>query len=81
MVDALNKIVSMDAFRATRDMDRSKVYGQRRPASLNSRLPRLTGRSIEHRERMLQFLRTEAARRSERAGRDGAQEVQGRLLL
>ncbi len=72
MVEAQNKIVSIATFRATRPVDRATgtPYGGRvwdRPSP--------SARSIEHRERMLQFLRLEAlARKQDR-------QVRGRLLL
>ena len=80
MVEAQNKVVSIEAFRATRAADRETRTSHRRPAGLSPR-------SIEHRERMLQYLRMEAAERAQRAHRlerrlesHDAQEVQGRLL-
>ena len=86
MVEAQNKIVSIASFRAAKPetktpADRSSGAMHARPAS------GLSPRSIEHRERMLRFLRTEAAERAQRARRlepndaPGREEVQGRLLL
>ena len=78
MGEPQNKIVSIDAFRAQRLADRATGTRHRGPAA------GLTERSIEHRERMLRFLRTEAAERAQRAYRlesNDGQEAQGRLLL
>ena len=75
MVDAQNKIVSIEAFRAMRPSDRVKGTIHRGPAD------GLSPRSIEHRERMLRFLRLEAAEGAPRLERHDTREVQGRLLL
>ena len=77
MLDVQNKIVSIETFRATRPADRSADTMHREPAT------RLSQRSIEHRERMLRFLRTEAVHRkaAREAARKEAGEVQGCLLL
>ena len=73
MVEAQNKIVSIEAFRATRPADRTSVTFEREPAT------GLSQRGIEHRERMLRFLRMASLERKETRG-EGL-EVQGRLLL
>lgn len=67
MVEAQNKIVSIETFRAARLAGRSSVPISR--GSVNVR-PQPSPRSIEHRERMLRFLRMEAM-----------EAEQGRLLL
>ena len=67
MLEVQNKIVSIETFRATRLAERSADTTHRERAS------GLSQRSIEHRERMLRFLR-EATRKE-------AAEVQGCLLL
>ena len=81
MLEVQNKIVSIETFRAMRLADR--------PAETLCRAPGtgLSQRSIEHRERMLRFLRTEALQRKQAREAAGtvaskdAREVQGRLLL
>ena len=73
MVEAQNKIVSIAAFRATRPADRTPGTFDREPAT------GLSQRGIEHRERMLRFLRMAALERRET--RTEGREVQGRLLL
>ena len=77
MVEAQNKIVSIASFRAAKPetktpADRSSGAMHARPAS------GLSPRSVEHRERMLRFLRAVAVE-----GRPGTppQGEQGRLLL
>jgi hypothetical protein len=72
MIEAQNKIVSIEAFRTARPADRTGTP-YRGPAF------RLSQRGIEHRERMLRFLRTEAVQRKETPKED--REVQGCLLL
>ncbi|MEO6222034.1 MAG: hypothetical protein ABIP90_02210 [Vicinamibacterales bacterium] len=72
MMDTQNKIVSIEVFRAKAPAERWGGTMQRAP--IGDR-PHLSVRGIEHRERMLQFLRTEARHAGE------AREVQGRLLL
>jgi len=81
MVEAQNKVVSIDAFRVTRPADRATSPLHRGPAAGRRHL---SPRSIEHRERMLRFLRIEAGDRAQRADgleRNDTGEVQGRLLL
>ena len=73
MVEAQNKVVSIEAFRATRPADRTTGPVERGPGG------GLSQRSIEHRERMLRFLRTAAGQR--KGTHEEAREVQGRLLL
>jgi hypothetical protein len=73
MVEAQNKIVSIEAFRATRLADRTTGPLHREPGTGLSR------RGIEHRERMLRFLRMETLQRKNARKED--REVQGRLLL
>ena len=73
MVEAQNKVVSIDAFRVTRPADRATSTLHAGPAV------GLSQRSIEHRERMLRFLRIEAVQRKEAQKETG--EVQGRRLL
>ena len=69
MVEAQNKIVSIETFRAARTADRPAGVIHRGTARVR---PHLSPRSVEHRERMLQFLRMVSLQRK---------EVQGRLLL
>ena len=90
MIEAQNKIVSIEIFRASRTTDRSSGALQRSTSGVR---PQLSPRSVEHRERMLQFLRMEAAARAAaraaQAGSNNASEevrpegweAQGRLLL
>ena len=68
MVGAQNKIVSIEAYRSSRTADRSTGGGRLGEVVR----PQLSTRSVEHRERMLRFLRM--------TQKDG-QETQGRLLL
>jgi hypothetical protein len=81
MVEAQNKIVSIASFRARGSADRSTGARHPEPAAA------LSQRSIEHRERMLRFLRMEAAERAQRACQfephdaPGSKAVQARLLL
>jgi hypothetical protein len=70
MVEASSKVVSIEAFRARRA---ERGAGAQVLSPVGDR-PELTARDIEHRERMLRFLRAEA-----RAAIDA--HVQGRLLL
>jgi hypothetical protein len=67
MVEAHNKIVSIETFRAARLADRSTAATSLGPVNVR---PQPSPRSIEHRERMLRFLRMEAM-----------EAQQGRLLL
>ena len=67
MVEAQNKIVSIETFRTAKLADRSTGPAGRGPVYVR-RQP--SPRSIEHRERMLRFLRMEAM-----------EAQQGRLLL
>lgn len=60
MVEAQNKIVSIATFRATRSADREAGTIGREPAGAR---PLPSARSIEHRERMLRFLRLKAHER------------------
>lgn len=77
MLEAQNKIVSIEAFRASRTAGRSTGTVRRGTAA------GLSPRSVEHRERMLRFMRMAVAERIEagkqvpKEGREG----QGRLLL
>ena len=80
MVETPNKIVSIAAFRAARTPVASP------PVSATARR-HLSPRGIEHRERMLHFLRSAAAQRAagvesvRRPETYAAREEQGRLLL
>ncbi|HUR20719.1 MAG TPA: hypothetical protein VMZ90_07915 [Vicinamibacterales bacterium] len=83
MMEAQSNIVSIEIFRASRAADRMGGALQRGTAGVR---PHLSPRSVEHRERMLQFLRMEAAGAA--ANKDATKEVraegkeaQGRLLL
>lgn len=79
MVEATHKIVSIESFRAGRRP--AHTADAAAPGSAGARAA-LTDRNIEHRERMLTFLRKEA-REAQQARRyhGRVQEVQGRLLL
>jgi hypothetical protein len=78
MAGAQNKIVSIDAFRASRTAGHTTGTIHRGTSSVR---PQLSPRNVEHRERMLQFLRMEAIARREARVQKEAQETQGRLLL
>jgi hypothetical protein len=80
MVEAQNKVVSIESFRASRTTDRVTDALQRGRGGIR---PHLSPRSVEHRERMLRFLRMEAAARHEvrEEARQDGRDLQGRLLL
>jgi hypothetical protein len=80
MVEAQNKVVSIESFRASRTTDRATDALQRGRGGIR---PHLSPRSVEHRERMLRFLRMEAAARHEvrEETRKDGRDLQGRLLL
>jgi hypothetical protein len=78
MLEAHNKIVSIETFRAARPAARSVATAIRELAGA-PRQP--SARSIEHRERMLRFLRAAALERRQPAQATQPQEEQGCLLL
>jgi len=78
MVGTQNKIVSIEAFRSLRTAGRSTATLAR---ETNPVRRTLSPRSVEHRERMLRFLREEAIARREKATQPESGETQGRLLL
>jgi hypothetical protein len=69
MVEAQNKVVSIEAFRATRPAAGGSRDSYRES---NGSRPQPSPRNIEHSERMLRFLKMEAVE---------ARATQGRLLL